>query len=168
MFKTKIQRDCKRTMAHLEREFTVMCKPVNELLEWNGDNVRELDDLYAKVAMKVLPLYDSITDLRKINIDNMKATVMKILEPFKPLNLSMDTCLSIYRDMKRGDLSSITIERGELSFSDCRMISKLERKDIVASQEFELFAFEMQREIKEIMDEVNKFVTDKGLFFKGE
>lgn len=166
MFKTKIQRDCNRTMAHLEREFIAMCDPANKLLEWNGTNLRELDDLYAKVAMKVLPLYDTIGDLRKMNVENMKETVMKILAPFKPMNLSKDNCLSIYRDMKRGDLSSITIDRGELTFSDCRMISKLERKDVVASQQFEIFAFEMQCEIKKIMDQINDFVTEKGLFLQ--
>jgi hypothetical protein len=44
------------------------------------------------------------------------------------------------------------------------MISKLERKDVVAAQEFELFAYEMQCEIKKIMDQINDFVTEKGLF----
>lgn len=166
MFKTKIQRDCNRTMAHLEREFIAMCDPANKLLEWNGTNLRELDELYVKVATKVLPLYDTIGNLRKMNVENMKETVMKILAPFKPINLSKDNCLSIYRDMKRGDLSSVTIDRGELTFSDCRMISKLERKDIVASQQFEIFAFEMQCEIKKIMDQINDFVTEKGLFLQ--
>ena len=166
MFKTKIQRDCNRTMAHLEREFIAMCDPANKLLEWNGTNLRELDELYVKVATKVLPLYDTIGNLRKMNVENMKETVMKILAPFKPINLSKDNCLSIYRDMKRGDLSSVTIDRGELTFSECRMISKLERKDVVASQQFEIFAFEMQCEIKKIMDQINDFVTEKGLLLQ--
>ena len=166
MFKTKIQRDCNRTMAHLEREFIAMCDPVNKLLEWNGTNIRELDDLYTKVAMSVLPLYQVIGDLRKVNMENMKETIIKILTPFKPMNLSKENCISIYRDMKKGDMSSVTIERGELTFSECRMISRLERKDVVAAQEFELFAYEMQCEIKKIMDQINDFVTEKGIFLQ--
>ena len=165
-FKTKIQRDCNRTMAHLEREFIAMCEPVNELLEWDGNNVKELKVLYTCVAMVVLPLYDTIADLRKINIENMKETIMKILAPFKPMNLSKENCVKIYRDIQKGDMSSVTIDRGELTFSDCRMISRLERKDVVAAQEFELFAYEMQCEIKKIMDQVNDFVAEKVIFLQ--
>ena len=165
-FKTKIQRDCNRTKAHLEREFIAMCEPVNELLEWDGNNIKELEILYTCVAMVVSQLYGSIADLRKINMENMKETIMKILAPFKPMNLSKENCISIYRDMKKGDMSGVTIDRGELTFSDCRMISKLERKDVVAAQEFELFAYEMQWEIKKIMDQVNDFVTEKGVFLQ--
>jgi hypothetical protein len=165
-FKTKIQRDCNRTMAHLEREFIAMCEPVNELLEWDGNNVKELEVLYTCVAMVVFPLYDTIANLRKSNLENMKETVMKILAPFKPMNLSKENCISIYRDLKKGDMSSVTIDRGELTFSDCRMISRLERKDVVAAQEFEIFAYEMQCEIKKIMNQVNEFVASKGIFTK--
>ena len=165
-FKTKIQRDCNRTMAHLEREFIAMCEPVNELLEWDGNNVKELKVLYTCVAMVVFPLYDTIANLRKINLENMKETIMKILAPFKPMNLSKENCVKIYRDIQKGDMSSVTIDRGELTFSDCRMISRLERKDVVAAQEFELFAYEMQCEIKKIMDQVNDFVAEKGIFLQ--